>query len=722
MSTLFTTGLFSAIGKVFSGDPVIESPPSATPTSTPYKHSALYNQRRTLDVRDQEQTRANQVYQEWADPSKTRILAGPPAPLLNKVDYADSRLPIQYRDRAYSVHTSQSPPTAFDQSATSTPHGQPSSSIGRYASNGAVTSGGVAGISLTGEPIDPHTFRHNNMVPYFGSAVRQSVDEYANEALMEKFNGTSATYREKQEVNTMFRPEKNMGNPYGTSNLDGYQRDRYIAGRYHNGITPIEKIYVGPGLNNGYTAEPTGGFQQADTITYALPKTVDDLRTLNNPKVSYYGRIIAGKHIGRTGKVGLLQKHAPDRDFEMSPARYFTTTGAVTGATQRPTMIVKNTARKETTKRTYLGPAGPENSVSKHNPYRSRYRTPHRVVLAALALGGADSLQGQWKESMPMADYGKSTYRNDPNARTCTEASAANYVGVADGTGTNFRPASRPGSRLRKTRKAYLIGNPRQAGNVAPATIHRGGGDVRSDDVARTTIKETTLYEHLGNKGIVSDAKGVVWDPSQTARTTVKETTANILYMGNMAGKDGKYENAAYMKRKMRAVKTRREKSRSFLGAAQVGVGGGAHATTKYQAVTTNRALLAKYQYMGVADGSASAGGQARVREDIDNSIVKVQRVSKEHTPGAAGPSETPNAKKVHATTRRLAEQQSQFISERGAAPTKVYNSLPQANQHAETHSRQTLDNTHLADRLDPVMVQQFKDNPYTQPLDSYWN
>ena len=56
-------------------------------------------------------------------------------------------------------------------------------------------------------------------------------------------------------------------------------------------VTPIEKVYVGPGLNQGYTADPMGGFQQAETRDYVMPKTTNETRVKTNPKVSYYGRI-----------------------------------------------------------------------------------------------------------------------------------------------------------------------------------------------------------------------------------------------------------------------------------------------------------------------------------------------------------------------------------------------------------------------------------------------
>ena len=91
---------------------------------------------------------------------------------------------------------------------------------------------------------------------------------------------------------------------------------------------PFEQIQVGPGLNKGYTGEASGGFHQADTRDYIMPRSVDQLRTLNNPKLSYKGKILAGKNISQRGKIGKTFKHRPDTFYINSSDRFLTTTGA----------------------------------------------------------------------------------------------------------------------------------------------------------------------------------------------------------------------------------------------------------------------------------------------------------------------------------------------------------------------------------------------------------
>ena len=72
-------------------------------------------------------------------------------------------------------------------------------------------------------------------------------------------------------------------------------------------------------------------------------------------------------------------------------------------------------------------------------------------------------------------------------------------------------------------------------------------------------------------------------------------------------------------------------------------------------------------------------------------------------------------------STRRKGDMQNKHINERGVISTKVYNSLPQKKTCSVTKDRESVPNKPLADRLDPKMLDQFKKNPYTQPLDSYF-
>ena len=69
--------------------------------------------------------------------------------------------------------------------------------------------------SLSGDYITPNQFKHNNMVPYFGSHAPTSNDENANSTVMETFTGVSGNkmeYPKKQEQSSKIYPTKHTSN------------------------------------------------------------------------------------------------------------------------------------------------------------------------------------------------------------------------------------------------------------------------------------------------------------------------------------------------------------------------------------------------------------------------------------------------------------------------------------------------------------------------------
>ncbi len=63
---------------------------------------------------------------------------------------------------------------------------------------------------------------------------------------------------------------------------------------------------------------------------------------------------------------------------------------------------------------------------------------------------------------------------------------------------------------------------------------------------------------------------------------------------------------------------------------------------------------------------------------------------------------------------------ESDYFNPRINNADKIYGEIPQDNTCEYTQEKDTLDNVKLADRLDPVMLDPFKQNPYTQSLASF--
>ena len=191
--------------------------------------------------------------------------------------------------------------------------------------------------SLTGNTINSTELEHNNMVPYFGSKITQSTSEKrGNEGLLDLYTGSGSQQNRKEGIAPMFKPAANMSHIYGTPVSTDFmqERQRSVLTSKMNNTKPWEEIRVGPGLNKGFSSEGTGGFNSGmESRSSSMPKTVDQLRSQTNPKVTY-GGVTLGAYAGKgftksstKNMIGKVEKNRPDTSFEHGPNRWFTTTG-----------------------------------------------------------------------------------------------------------------------------------------------------------------------------------------------------------------------------------------------------------------------------------------------------------------------------------------------------------------------------------------------------------
>ena len=64
--------------------------------------------------------------------------------------------------------------------------------------------------------------------------------------------------------------------------------------------------------------------------------TVDNTRTLTNPKLSYGGKILAGKGHEQRGKQGDVYKHHPETYYDNNPDKWFVTNGVFLADLKEP--------------------------------------------------------------------------------------------------------------------------------------------------------------------------------------------------------------------------------------------------------------------------------------------------------------------------------------------------------------------------------------------------
>lgn len=394
--------------------------------------------------------------------------------------------------------------------------------------------------ALTGIAFNPGDFKHNNMVPFFRGQMKQNTFDGANRQVLDDYAGTGSLQFAKREQTPFFEPTKEAsGNVFGMESTTNFMESRINDPRNRANETPIEPIRVGPGLNQGYTQIPSGGFQQQEGeefLIQRMPRT-DDLRVATNPKLSYAKPVVPGAHFvangGTTDTVGDVRKYRPDTFFlNENGERNFVTTGADVKAAVRSTQVVKDTTRQNTT-REYAGIAGQAEGgatytigsnkaplVKQHGPFGYRNADASNYFNK-----NTDAEQN---------DYGKAGVEIRPNERY--------YTGERVHA-TNMAPDEHEGTlhyfdEAKPTRAEELEVNNRGTGNFNAMAAGLPGKQTAYDpnDMPRTTIKETTIdNDYLGVVGIAgAQPRMTAYDPNDIARTTIKETTIDNDYLGIM--------------------------------------------------------------------------------------------------------------------------------------------------------------------------------------------
>ena len=340
--------------------------------------------------------------------------------------------------------------------------------------------------SLTGESMMPEEITHNNMKPFFGSNITQSTVGGQNESILDSYTGGGSQQIEKRESAPLFKPNKDMNWTHGMPSTSEFMQNRMRANvtSKMNNTKPWEEIRVGPGLNKGYGTEGTGGFNSGmEARDIWKDKTVDDLRVKSNPKLSFKGQML-GKHVGRRGKGGIMgkmEKNRPDRHFEHSSDRYFTTTGIEKKQTYRSKNILKEENRVDTTSEYY----GAGDTANAGGTYQSgHYQDAKKQQLCGPQQGVATKADG-W--SSGGHDYGKKALKVLPNARSTTENRTT--MGIVGGIKSMILPIV---EILRPTLKQNFEVNRRQMGNANMTVGVENPPLFNPNDRLKTTIKEQT--------------------------------------------------------------------------------------------------------------------------------------------------------------------------------------------------------------------------------------
>jgi len=356
-------------------------------------------------------------------------------------------------------------------------------------------------ISLTGEKMDINNLKHNNMQKFIKNGVTQNIN--TDNYIIDNNSEVHKLYNNKKEIENFFQPQKGINNISGANFNSNFLKNRTVntLSQISNNVFPIDKIRVGPGINDGYNNKGSGGFHNFYTNIHSKEKNIDDLRTKTNQKMRTFKNNYRAPEIktSQRGIVSSFNKNKPETVFKTNKNNWFKTTGANLKESKRSIENVKDT-----------------NKQNSHIEYSGgiKYIKP--------GIGNEDQ-------------YGKDTIIVYDNERQTTESKTA-ITNITSVVKAVIAPII---DGIKFSTKEYMVDSARETGGNIRGLVEKATTYDPVNHIAKTTVKETTIHDNE-NANLKGPNNG--YTPSQDiAKTTVKETTIHDNENANLKGPNNGY-------------------------------------------------------------------------------------------------------------------------------------------------------------------------------------
>jgi hypothetical protein len=540
--------------------------------------------------------------------------------------------------------------------------------------------------SLSGEVMNTSEMKHNNMQTFI--TKRQPTDFNENfdfergSQKLQTFTGRGVDIKSKQETPCFFEPTAGFGYVCGMPSITDFLQSRNEPGKNRNNDFPIEQVRVGKGLGRGFTADPSGGFQQSDTLDYVRPKNVDELRVATNPRMTYElpPQGPPGSQINVSADqthIGEFNKNRPDKFYEQTQDMLLHTTGAFRKETSRPVQEMKPTAR-----------------VDSHVVYEgnAHNKTSHPGT------GERDT-------------YGKDGIMTYANSRQITSERT-----VLNNLRSTVKAIISPLMDLfRHTTKEYLIDAPRQNGVLQAQIPSKPTTYDPVNHIMRTTIKETTVQDT-----IITNLKGnnkTTLQNEDDAKTTIRETVDDEDYSRNISSHNYKvtvYNTDSLALKTIRETTPEPSSALGFMGGVMTKATGGYNVTEIE--LKNNVKQYSAVEYEGIAGSKADF--RPKSEEAERNSRIDATRDTLNenagHTPNGAGGFTSLEPDNFNQEAKRLVKDD--LAPREVPNQTKVWQqTTPEIPDCAITKQYDYLNAN--KDRLDPTTLSSLSSNPYNLPI-----
>ena len=517
-------------------------------------------------------------------------------------------------------------------------------------------------MGLDGNPIQKKDFLVNDqgikVEPYYSGNGPAGIDFSRNTGL-DRHQGMSDyryLHRESRHngVNLHGPPQPFAnGNPYGMRDSGAaMEQNRYDSGMYKRNELPFEQERVAHIDQNSDLNRDIGD-------VYAQRNGIDNLRALSNPKLTFEGKVIAGKGVDERGIEGQVFKNLPEQDYEQNPNQWLVTTGASTSSRIRPAQILPETNRQYLN-RQEIGTPG--SSINMAEEKRPMFKKSIKQSLAS------DTVRNAYGTDVFVdGDHRQDSYKVYPNEREVT--AERTYEGNVLSNVPDQTVQLQDG--VKRTVKETTLDPANPEGFFA---MEEKRPEERLQDLPKTTLNETVNYQH---NGIVSGPEHPT-DNDQYSRADLKVCN-HFEYTGNARGStlqttgQGQYQRADLK--------------------------------------TCNH-----FEYTGNAQGSTlqemAQDQYFRAELNPNKEIIAQGREPTRESTKLMNGGDTINIdiKKI----------ESDYFTHHQTGVDRVYQTIPQDNTCEYTRDKDTLDNEKLAYRIEGDLLDPFKHNPYTQSLHSF--
>uniref|UniRef100_A0A6C0CAR8 Uncharacterized protein n=1 Tax=viral metagenome TaxID=1070528 RepID=A0A6C0CAR8_9ZZZZ len=373
---------------------------------------------------------------------------------------------------------------------------------------------------------------HDNMMPYFsrktGYGTNDLLNTHAMDYKKELFTGNlSSEWHKKNEIPRMFPVVADAGYVYGTPIRPEGEESRYQIGRWYQNESLKDPERITPGLNLNYNEIGTGGYNE---MVRVLPKTVDELRTTNNPKESYEGRTIMGMKGQARAVQAEVISYRPDGFKVTTEADLLPKSVDVSGPKTRDNYVMKETDRANQQMEYTGGAFTNAGAVDQNMPEYMRSKVKNTTKATFTLPKPLQKFAKGETEFNPNFN----SYENFSTIRSTTEQKE--HMGIASSATNGFTNIQDNAKETIKQSTATV------AHNVGLAKSNTMRGTVHAMDVANPTIQEMTIENQLNPHATSLNTGHGVYN-SDLARTTTRESTESAVEPNNATSDFNIYAN-----------------------------------------------------------------------------------------------------------------------------------------------------------------------------------